>query len=447
MVANTSTSALTWIVDSGATSHMTNSYGNLQNPEAYTEPEQDLSSGRTLFKGPVSEGFYPFHPSSSHAVHPKALTATVKASNNVWHQRSQQPHSLSTELQVFSPPNPPLPPLLPSSNHHHMQTRSKSGIFKTRALTVTKHPLSAHVSSDYTPHTYLQTSKHPHWHKAMQEEYNALLSTGTWSLVPSISSENIVGCKWVFRIKRKPDGSIDRYKARLVAKGYNQQEGLDYSETFSPMAKPVTIRTLLTLACQFDWFLNQLDVSNAFLHGALQYLTWTRPDLSFAVNLVCQYMHSPRVSHLQAIKRILWYLKGTIDMGLWFSKTSAHLDIQAFSDADWAGCPLDRRSTGGFCIFLGSSIISWSAKKQPTVARSSTEAEYRFLAHTVAELSWISKLLDDIGYSLPCNPQLWCDNISDISLAKNPIFHARTKHVKINYHYIREKVLANQVDV
>ncbi|KAM1795066.1 hypothetical protein ACFX11_035468 [Malus domestica] len=137
-----------------------------------------------------------------------------------------------------------------------MQTRSKSGIFKPKAITATKHPLSPHIASDYTPNTYLQASKHPHWRQAMQEEYNALLSTGTWSLVPSTSSHNIVGCKWVFRIKRKPDRSIDRYKARLVAKGFNQQEGLDYSETFSPVAKPVTIRILLTLACQFDWFLN-----------------------------------------------------------------------------------------------------------------------------------------------------------------------------------------------
>ena len=150
-----------------------------------------------------------------------------------------------------------------------MQTRSKSGIFKPKALLATKHHLPSHLSVDFVPSTYHQASKYPHWCQAMQEEFNALLNNGTWSLVPSSSSQNLVGCKWVFRIKRKPDGSIDRYKARLVAKGFHQQEGLDYTETFSPVAKPVTIRIFLTLAAQYDWFLNQLDVSNAFLHGTL----------------------------------------------------------------------------------------------------------------------------------------------------------------------------------
>ncbi|CAN6684991.1 unnamed protein product [Malus baccata var. baccata] len=158
-----------------------------------------------------------------------------------------------------------------------------------------------------------------------------------------------------------------------------------------------------------------------------------------------EFMQSPRQSHFQAVKRIFRYLKGFISLGLWFPKYSAPLSINSFSDADWTGCPIDRRSTCGFCIFLGDSLISWSAKKQPTVARSSTEAEYRSLANTAAELAWICKLLVDIELVLPCPPKLWCDNIYAISLAKNPLFHARTKHVEIDYHYIREKVLANSI--
>ncbi|TQD90539.1 hypothetical protein C1H46_023885 [Malus baccata] len=498
-----------------------------------------------------------------------------------------------------------------------MITRSKAGLHMSRAYAATKHPLP--VDLDFVPSTYWQASKHSHWRAAMQDEYNALINTGTWSLVPSHPSQNVVGCKWVFRIKKNPDGTIDRYKARLVAKGFHQQEGVDFQETFSPVAKPVTIRILLTLAVQDNWFLNQLDISNAFLHGdlkedvymqqppgfiaptsphfvcklkkslyglkqaprawfeklfqalrtlgfhqsqsdaslfvlhgpqlvivlvyvddilvtgpnsqlcqqfiqqlstqfpvkdlgplhyflglevhrstkgiflhqtkylldllkkstmegakpcctpigsqkldhsgpllsnpteyraivgGLQYLTWTRPDLAFAVNQICQFMHAPREQHLQAAKRVLRFLKGSISHGLWFTK--GPINLSAFSDADWAGCTFDRRSTSGYCVFLGSNLISWSAKKQSTVARSSTEAEYRSLAHTAAELTWVCKILKDLKFSLPKLPHLWCDNISAISLASNPIFHARTKHVEIDYHYIRELVLAKLIKV
>ncbi|KAM2084393.1 hypothetical protein ACFX1R_022228 [Malus domestica] len=148
-----------------------------------------------------------------------------------------------------------------------MTTRSKAGIFKPKALAATKHPLD---TSQFVPTTYLQASKHAHWNKAMAEEFQAMQSTGTWSLVPSSPTQNLVGCKWVFRVKRKPDGTVDRYKGRLVAKGFHQQEGIDFTKSFSPVAKPVTIQILLTLAVQFDWFLNQLDISNAFLHGTLK---------------------------------------------------------------------------------------------------------------------------------------------------------------------------------
>ncbi|KAM1014252.1 hypothetical protein TB2_044093 [Malus domestica] len=156
-------------------------------------------------------------------------------------------------------------------------------------------------------------------------------------------------------------------------------------------------------------------------------------------------MHAPTVTHMQAAKRILRFLKGTVSHGLLFNQSPLHLS--AYSDADWAGCTFDRRSTSGFCVFLGSNLISWCAKKQTTVARSSTEAEYRSLAHTAAELTWVCKVLKDFGFSLSATPTLWCDNISAISLASNPIFHARTKHVEIDYHYIRELVLANLVRV
>lgn len=179
--------------------------------------------------------------------------------------------------------------------------------------------------------------------------------------------------------------------------------------------------------------------------GSLQYLTITKPELSHAVNYVCQFMHSPTQSHFASVKRILRYVKGTLHQGLCFTPSS--LFMTAFCDADWAGNQFDRRSTSGFCVFLGDNIISWSAKKQHTVARSSTEAEYRALAQTTAELMWLQQLLKDLCVSLDGVPVIFCDNLSAIALASNPIFHARTKHIEVDYHFIREKVLAKQVCV
>ncbi|KAM1044365.1 hypothetical protein ACFX2A_036318 [Malus domestica] len=160
-----------------------------------------------------------------------------------------------------------------------MITRSKAGIFKPKVYAATKHPLPSGI--DFVPNTYLQASKHAHRKSTMQDEFNPLQSTGTWTLVPPSSSYNVVGCKWVFRIKKKPDGTIERFKARLVAKGYHQEEGIDFQETFSPVAKPVTIRVILSLAVQFNWFLNQLDISNAFLHGDLKEDVYMQQPLGF----------------------------------------------------------------------------------------------------------------------------------------------------------------------
>lgn len=154
-------------------------------------------------------------------------------------------------------------------------------------------------------------------------------------------------------------------------------------------------------------------------------------------------MAAPTVGQFSAMKRILRYVKGTLDHGLFFSP--GPFTLQAYSDSDWAGDALDRRSTSGFCIFLGNNLVSWSAKKQPTVSCSSTEAEYRALAHTVAELSWLQMLLQDFSIVLPSLPVVWCDNLGALALATNPVFHARSKHIAIDYHFIRERVAAKQL--
>ncbi|KAK2982256.1 hypothetical protein RJ640_016386 [Escallonia rubra] len=158
--------------------------------------------------------------------------------------------------------------------------------------------------------------------------------------------------------------------------------------------------------------------------GGLQYRTMTRLDLSYAINVL--------------MKRILRFVKGTTQVGLQIRSASS-LDLYAFCDADWAGCPSSRQSTTGFCTFLGSNCISWSAKKQSTVARSSAEAKYR-MASTTAELTWLSFLLRDIGIVQHHPATLFCDNLAALYMSINPIFHARTKHIEVDYHFVREKV-------
>ena len=125
------------------------------------------------------------------------------------------------------------------------------------------------TTNDHEPSCYSEAVKHPSWRDAMNKEFDALLRNGTWTLIPSPPDANIIGSKWVYRIKRKADGGIERFKARLVAKGFHRQEGVDFLETFSPVVKPTTVRMVLSVAISRNWHLRQIDVHNAFLHGLL----------------------------------------------------------------------------------------------------------------------------------------------------------------------------------
>ncbi|GKB25387.1 ribonuclease H-like domain-containing protein [Tanacetum coccineum] len=161
---------------------------------------------------------------------------------------------------------------------------------------------------------------------------------------------------------------------------------------------------------------------------------------------VCLYMHDPREPHFSALKRILWYIQGTLDYGLQlFSSTTDSLI--AYSDADWAGCPTTRRSTLGYCVFLGNNLLSWSFKRQPTLSRSSAEAEYRGVANAVAETCWIRNLLPELHTPLSSATIVYCDNVSVVYLSSNPVQHQRTKHIEIDIHFVRDLVATGQVCV
>lgn len=173
--------------------------------------------------------------------------------------------------------------------------------------------------------------------------------------------------------------------------------------------------------------------------GGFQYLTFTRSNIAFSVNYVYQYMNQPTNFHFKLVKHIVKYIQGTLPQGICLLANNP-LVIYGFLSADWAGCPITRRSTVGYCTYLGGNYISWSAKKQPTVVRSSIEVEYRAMASTTTELTWIMFLLRDIGLYLDQPPTLFCDNNSALLLTINLVFHSRTKHIDLDYHFVREKV-------
>lgn len=181
------------------------------------------------------------------------------------------------------------------------------------------------------------------------------------------------------------------------------------------------------------------------LAGKLQYLTITRPDIQFAINFICQRMHSPTESDFGLLKCILRYLRGISSMGLHLYKTS-DMALIFFSDSDWAGCHDTRRSTSGLCALLGSNLVSWSAKRQPTVSRSSIEAEYRALTTTCSELTWIYSVLRDLGISQSMHALLQCDNLSAVHLSANHVLHNRSKHFDVDY-YVRERVAFGVLEV
>lgn len=179
--------------------------------------------------------------------------------------------------------------------------------------------------------------------------------------------------------------------------------------------------------------------------GSLQYVTITRPELAFPVNKVCQFMQCPLDTHWKAVKRILRYLSGTKSLGLHLQKPSS-LQLTGYSDSDWGSDPDDRKSTAGFCVYLGQNLISWSSKKQHSVSRSSTEAEYRGLASLVAELLWIRSLLSELQIPLPI-PTVYCDNIGAVLLAANPVLHSRSKHFELDLHFVRDHVAKGRVRI
>ncbi|KAI3769172.1 hypothetical protein L6452_00272 [Arctium lappa] len=382
------------------------------------------------------------------------------------------------------------------------------------------------------------------WVSAMQEELNQFEALKVWRLVPKPEGKTVIGTKWVFKNKKDEDGVVIINKARLVAKGYRQEEGIDYDETYAPVACIEAIRMFLAYAAHKNFTVFQMDVKTAFLNGilkeevyvsqpegfvnldkpdhvyildkalyglkqaprawydvlskflvksgfskvkqlstgifinqskyildilrkykmedcksigtpmapgtkihvdpsgtsvdlrtyrgmigSLMYLTSSRPDIMFSTCLCSRYQAAPKESHLAVVKRIFRYLKGTADLGLWYPKDTG-FQLTAYSDADHAGCMLDRKSTSGHVQFLGDKLVSWASKKQLCVSTSTAEAEYVAAASCCSQVLWMRTQLRDFGFKYDKIP-IYCDSKSAIAISANPVQHTKTKHIDV----------------
>uniref|UniRef100_A0A803MPM2 Uncharacterized protein n=1 Tax=Chenopodium quinoa TaxID=63459 RepID=A0A803MPM2_CHEQI len=182
------------------------------------------------------------------------------------------------------------------------------------------------------------------------------------------------------------------------------------------------------------------------LVGKLIYLSHTRPDLAYAVGVVSRFMHKPQSQHLEAVYRILRYLKGTPRRGVMFEK-HGHLDLHAFTDADWGGYRDSRKSTSGYFTLAGGNLVTWRSKRQKVVVMSSAEAEFRGIAKGITEVLWLIKILSELGYAPKRSYKLYYDNMATIRVSENPVQHDRTKHVEIDRHFIKDSLEAKVISL
>ncbi|CAJ2631452.1 unnamed protein product, partial [Trifolium pratense] len=295
----------------------------------------------------------------------------------------------------------------------------------------------------------------------MQEEIDAIEKNKTWQLVEKPNDKEAIGVKWVYKLKHNPDGSIQRAKARLVVKaqkGWNLYQ-LDVKSAFlnGELKEEVYVqqpqgfvskgqeekvyrlkKALYGLKQAPRAWYSEIDsyfVQQGFQRSQSEPTLYvkhqaSRPDLMFAASLLSRFMGKPSHLHLGAAKRVLRYVMGTMEYGIRFEKNSK-FEAKGYCDSDWAGSVDDMKSTSGYVFNLGSGVISWCSKKQDTVAQSSAEAEYLAAGLATQQSLWLRRILEDIGEKQEGSLQLHCDNKSAIAMAKNPVFHSRTRHINI----------------
>ncbi|GJT38177.1 putative ribonuclease H-like domain-containing protein [Tanacetum coccineum] len=319
------------------------------------------------------------------------------------------------------------------------------------------------------------------WIEVMQEELLQFKLQQVWTLMDLPHGKRAISTKWVYRNKKDERGIVIRNKARIEAirlflayasfkdfvlyqmdvksaflygkieKEVYVCQPLGFEDPEFPKKVYKVEKALYGLhqaprACTpmetSKPLLKDAEAENVDVHlyrsmiGSLMYLTTSRPDIMFAVCACARFQVTSKVSHLHAVKRIFRYLKGQPKLGIWYPKDSP-FDLEAYTDSDYAGASLDRKSTTGGCQFLGRRLISWQCKKQTIVANSTTEAEYVAASSCCGQVLWIQNQMLDYGYNF-MNTKIFIGNESTICIVKNPVFHSKTKHIEIRHHFIRD---------
>ena len=260
----------------------------------------------------------------------------------------------------------------------------------------------------------------------MDEELLSLLANDTWELKVPPAGVKPIPVKWVYKVKINPDGSIERYKARLVAKGFVQRDGVDYTELFAPTSRHTTFRVLCA----------KVVSESLLLHHT---------DIAFTIGALARYMAAPTKDHWDAAIGVGRYLKSTAHYRLHFVRGSSPLE--GYCDADYASDVNTRRSTTGYAFILNGAAVSWSSRLQPTVAVSTTEAEYMAAAAATKEALWLRSLLTALGMTNRINGgvQIACDNQAALKIIANPSITPRSKHIDVLHHFVRERAALRQV--
>ncbi|GJR52524.1 retrovirus-related pol polyprotein from transposon TNT 1-94 [Tanacetum coccineum] len=334
---------------------------------------------------------------------------------------------------------------------------------------------------------FKQEMTEPSWIDAMQEEIHEFERLQVWELVSCPDRVMLIKLKWIYKVKTDEFGKVLKNKARLVAQGFRQEEGIDFEESFAPVARIEAIRIFVENEANKNMTIFQMYVKKTFFNGLKEEVFVSQPegfmdqdnpshvyklkksmyDLKQAPRawydmlssfLLLQHfskgtvdltlftrkaghdllLAKPTEKHLNAVKRIFRYLKETINMGLWYSKDTC-MSLTAYEDADHMGCQDTRRSTSGSAKFLGDKLVSWSSKKQKSIAISSKEAEYIALSRCCAQILWMRLQLTDYGFQFNKIP-LYYDNKSAIALCCNNVQHSRAMYIDACYHFIKEQV-------